>query len=773
MNSQRKTLAKAVLIAAFPLLFAAALLAQDSDPPTRVARIAYMQGTVSLQPAGADSWSEVPPNYPMISGDRIYTDQYARAIIQNGSTDVRLWGQTDVTLTNLNDQYEQIGIAQGSVRVRVFGIYPGNMVEVDTPNAAVFIQQPGDYRINAYDSQASLVEVNTGSVQITGPGINQQVDQGQAVQVAGSNPVELGLVTMPVFDDLDRWSIDRDHHILNSVSARYVSREIPGYDDLDDYGDWTVTPDYGPVWYPRAMPVGWQPYTIGHWAYVQPWGYTWVDDAAWGYAPFHYGRWAVIGGRWGWAPGPPAVVPVYSPALVAFVGPPPAPSGGAAFITGVATGLALAAWFPLGVAEPYVPWYHCTPNYVRTVNVTNINTTVIKNTTIINNYNVFINNTRNVTNVNQINVTNVNYVNRTHVYAVPANTFTSGVRVQQAAVHLNPQQQQQLAKAPVVVARPLAPPPARPVLQARSDVARPVARPALMTPHGVAPATPAANKATLRPVTLPKPQPAAAIKPAVKPVAPNLKPAAATMNRPTTPTQPGKPTPPANNERLASTTSETHPAPATRPGKPTPPANNVRTTPTMPETRPTSPTEPSKPVPPSNNVRPAPTAPETRPNEPSRPAPPLNNARQTPPPSNSRPAPDNGRVEPTQPARPIPPAKNVRPAPNAPEARPTSPIQPNLPAAPPNNARPTPAPNNTRTTPENRPVQPVQPTRPGPPPAQQHPQQQPSRPEAQPERPVPQQQVHPQAKTPPNEQKPEKKKKPEEEKKPEEDQKPQ
>ena len=641
MKVSGKLVRLAAFIAAPPLLItASSSFAQYEDPPARVARIAYMQGAVSLQPAGFDSWNEAPPNYPMISGDRIYTEPGARAIIQNGSTDVRLWGQTDVTLTNLTDQYEQVGIAQGSIRVRVYALNPGNTIEVDTPNAAVFIQQPGDYRFNAYNPQASVVAVNVGSVQVTGPGINQLVVQGQAVQVVGVNPIELGLLGMPPFDDLDRWSIDRDHHILASISVRYVSREIPGYDDLDDNGSWIVTPDYGPVWYPNAMAVGWQPYTVGHWAYVPPWGYTWIDDAPWGYAPFHYGRWAIIGGRWGWAPGPPAVVPVYSPALVAFVGSP----GGVAVGINIGGGAGVAAWFPLGIAEPYVPWYHCTPNYVRTVNVTNINVTVIKNTTIINNYNVFINNTRNVTNVNQINVTNVNYVNRTHVYAVPANAFTSGAHVQQAAVHLNEQQRQQLVSAPIVLAKLPAPAPPKPLLQPRPNVARPAARPALMTPHGPAPAVPAANRAVLRPVSLPKPQPPTAIKPAAKPVVPNLKPAAPANTRPT------------------ATTPETHPAQPT-PAKPTPPANNTRPTPpnqhpapTTPETHPTQPT-PTKPTPPANNTKTVPpnqhpttTTPENRP-----PAHPTQNNTHTPPPK--------------QPQQPHPEAQPPHPA-NQPQAHP-------------------------------------------------------------------------------------------------------
>src|SRR5256885_3839541 len=43
---------------------------------------------------------------------------------------------------------------------------------------------------------------------------------------------------------------------------------------------------------------------------------SWVDDAPWGFAPFHYGRWTIVGGSWGWVPGPIRVRPWYAPALV-------------------------------------------------------------------------------------------------------------------------------------------------------------------------------------------------------------------------------------------------------------------------------------------------------------------------------------------------------------------------------------------------------------------------------------------------------------------------
>ena len=88
------------------------------------------------------------------------------------------------------------------------------------------------------------------------------------------------------------------------------------------------------------MMAGWAPYRYGHWVWVDPWGWTWIDDAPWGFAPFHYGRWAFAGAGWVWAPGAMAARPVYAPALVAFVG---------------VGGVGMAAWFPLGPGEVYRP----------------------------------------------------------------------------------------------------------------------------------------------------------------------------------------------------------------------------------------------------------------------------------------------------------------------------------------------------------------------------------------------------------------------------------
>src|SRR5207302_2900554 len=142
---------------------------------------------------------------------------------------------------------------------------------------------------------------------------------------------------------------------------------------------------YGSVWFPVRVAAGWAPYSAGHWIWVEPWGWTWVDDAPWGFAPFHYGRWVFVGSSWAWAPGPVSVRPCYAPALVAWVG-----SSGAG-----------VGWFPLGYGEPYIPNYRVSRNYFETVNVSN---TRITNITYV---------TNNYYNVNNVRITNIHYVNQT------------------------------------------------------------------------------------------------------------------------------------------------------------------------------------------------------------------------------------------------------------------------------------------------------------------------------------------------------------------------
>ena len=76
---------------------------------------------------------------------------------------------------------------------------------------------------------------------------------------------------------------------------------------LEPYGRWQRHARWGEVWTPADRPRDWRPYTVGHWAYTDDWGWYWVSDepeARWGWVAYHYGRWIfddALG--WCWVPG--------------------------------------------------------------------------------------------------------------------------------------------------------------------------------------------------------------------------------------------------------------------------------------------------------------------------------------------------------------------------------------------------------------------------------------------------------------------------------------
>ena len=368
-------------------------------------------------PAGENDWSQASLNYPLTNGDRLWTDKSARAELETGNVAIRLSEQTDLTTTSLTEQLIQLGLAQGTLRIRAYDLRSGHEVEVDTPNAALTIVQAGNYRVEVYpDQNMTLVIVNSGQLQISGNGVDQTLQSGQAVQLTGTNPVQVSAVAVPGTDSFDQWSNQRDAIYARSRSRQYVSPYVPGYYDLDQYGSWNTVAEYGPVWYPSGLPGGWCPYRYGRWAWVEPWGWTWVDTEPWGFAPFHYGRWVQVGPRWGWLPGPIAVAPVYGPAFVAFI-------GGAGFSVGFAAG-GVAAWFPLGPGEPFYPWYHHSDVYLRQVNITNV-----RNVT----------NITNITNV-PISTMSITAIGRSRRRPIPANAFRSSEPVQRNMVKVSPQQ---------------------------------------------------------------------------------------------------------------------------------------------------------------------------------------------------------------------------------------------------------------------------------------------------------------------------------------------
>ncbi len=601
----------------------ACLLMAQGDPPGRVARLSYMYRSVSFLPAGVGDWVPADFNRPLTTGDHVFADMSATAELQIGSAALRLNSVTSIEFLNLDDSNVQLRMTEGGLNIRLRYLGDQDSFEVDTPNLALSLLRTGEYKIEVKpDSSVTIVTVRGGEAEVTGSDQAFSVHAGQQVRVTGTDQPRYESGDVPPRNEWDTWCAQRDQRDDQSPSARYVSRELVGYQDLDQYGSWRTTSAYGAVWVPKDTPGGWAPYHNGHWLWVDPWGWTWVDDSPWGFAPFHYGRWAYVDGYWGWVPGPVAERPVYAPALVAWV-------GGGAIAGGV-------AWFPLGPREVFVPTYHTSPVYLNRVNVTN--------TVIVNNINI-----------TNVNITNVKYVNREApgaVMAVQQTAFASARPVQSAAIVVRPET---LRSATVVATAAVAPTRAS-VTRAAAPGAKVAQPPAALQASSVVakrtpppPPVPFAQKQQAlaanagRPLDVnqvqqlrqKQPPPAPLVKqvqaraPAAAPIA-RPAPGAAPVARPE-----ASPAPVARPQPVARPEASPAPKPAPAPAAPTPAAPAARPEPTP------RPEPQARPVP-----KPKEAAPVARPEPAPRPEP------------QARPVP--------QPPKPAPQAEERKPAPQAP-----------------------------------------------------------------------------------------------------------
>jgi hypothetical protein len=344
----------------------------QNDPPALAARLQFMQGSVSVQPHGTDDWVAGALNRPLTNSDNIWADKNSRAEINVGSGLIRIDSESSLTLTNVSENAVQLQLHQGAMNLHIRSLDDGETYEVDTPNQAFTVLKPGDYRFDVNpDADTTVITVWRGEGDAAGDGPGVHIRQNEQARFSNGTSMQNQIHAAPSPDGFDQWAESRDGRFDHSASSRYVSPDVVGSEDLDEYGNWQDSPEYGNVWVPSRVDVGWAPYRNGHWIWVAPWGWTWVDDEPWGYAPFHYGRWVYFNNYWGWAPGPFYARPYYAPALVAWF-------GGGGWGVGVGFGGGYG-WCPLGFGEPFIPWYRTSRGYFNRVNITNTHITNITN----------------------------------------------------------------------------------------------------------------------------------------------------------------------------------------------------------------------------------------------------------------------------------------------------------------------------------------------------------------------------------------------------------
>lgn len=336
----------------------------QGEPPARVARLAYTNGPVSFHDNQQSAWTPAVVNTPLSSGSALWTEPGARSEVSLAGTRIRMEGATELDLLAVDDTQTRLQLPQGRIDVKSFAMDPNQPpYEIATPRGTVRLLQQGDYYVEAGSTEdPTRLGVRSGAAQIQGlNGEVLAVRPNEVAEVTGDgSTLQLRTIQSPPPAPPAYWA-NRDRQVVYDP-PQYLSADMTGYEDLNGYGDWINDGSYGRVWVPRAVPVGWAPYRTGHWAYVEPWGWTWIDDQPWGFAPYHYGRWANRNNRWMWVPPERDVRPVYAPALVAFVG------GAQLAATLGNRSAAPVGWFPLGPREAYVPPYSANRDYYLRLN---------------------------------------------------------------------------------------------------------------------------------------------------------------------------------------------------------------------------------------------------------------------------------------------------------------------------------------------------------------------------------------------------------------------
>jgi len=329
---------------------------QAENPPEQAGWLQRISGGVSFHAADQDQWSQAVENYPVASGDALWTQPNASAQVAVSANVIGMAGGTEVEVDTLDANGLQSTLPQGEIYLGLRTLAPSEAWSVQTPRGLVTFSGPGRYGVVAGDTQdPTTVTVLAGAAQVTGPGVSIQVTSGQTATITGAETLQVSVGPAQMDAFLAAWQQTAVPAQRAPVPA--VVAQMPGGDALSAYGTWTQASGYGDVWYPQ-VPAGWVPYHEGYWAWVAPWGWTWIDSDPWGFAPFHYGRWVQLGGRWAWSPGVVAAAgpPIYAPALVAFFG------------LGAAAEAGTVGWFPLAPQEPYHPWFHASDAYLRAVN---------------------------------------------------------------------------------------------------------------------------------------------------------------------------------------------------------------------------------------------------------------------------------------------------------------------------------------------------------------------------------------------------------------------
>jgi hypothetical protein len=422
-----------------------------APPSGRVGQVSLLSGKVGFRGLGDTTWTNAQINDPIAGGVSLRTDPQARAVIRFGSDTIALAEGTEIAIASLNERAAELAISQGRVDLDIPQLGKGETVQIDFSRGGVWLLQPGRYDISTGSGdQPPWIAAFTGRARFVRGGADIAIKAGDRVLLTGSGAAAVTTETASA-DEFAVWCGTHAIDEIRLAAPYYVSPAITGFDALDAAGSWIANGKFGQVWVPDALPADWAPYRAGHWRWLAPWGWSWIDDQPWGFAPSHYGRWAYLNQHWMWVPGKYTAHPVYAPAVVAFLG---TPGVGLSYAEG--SGPAVA-WFPLAPGEAYWPSYSADLDYIRGLNAGNISDLGIVQLQ--------------TDGEPPAEITNGRFANRQFASVVPRPVFVAGQAVLPAMLQLPPER---LENAPAIMGSPQIGPPPPPTPAAARIAAAPV-----------------------------------------------------------------------------------------------------------------------------------------------------------------------------------------------------------------------------------------------------------------------------------------------------------
>lgn len=267
------------------------------------ARVQFMTGDVLFRAEEDDEWLPASVNTPLYEGDTLWCPEGSKVEVQfaEGSI-VRLDSGSQLNILDNEDDFIHLYLAKGRLYLSTAKTHTINSLQIDADDTTVLPAENTRLRLDMLSGSQEDVAVLKGSAYVEGNGNRTRVHAGEHIALEEDRS-ELLPLNLP--DTWETWNRQRDLEQARLVSAdNYLPEELQSYaGELNANGTWVRVPEYGMVWQPSVVASAqWSPYTNGRWVWRGN-DYVWIPFDAWGWVPFHFGRWSTVTGHgWCWVP---------------------------------------------------------------------------------------------------------------------------------------------------------------------------------------------------------------------------------------------------------------------------------------------------------------------------------------------------------------------------------------------------------------------------------------------------------------------------------------